>query len=98
MTVDLSKLPPPEVIGKHLSPIIMSQRYEEDGYVTESVGPVTFREATIGVAGAAAALFMNFEGRAESGRPVAEWRGTPARHPTPTPDDSAPVSPTPSPF
>jgi hypothetical protein len=28
----------------------MSQRYEGDGYVTESLGPLTFREATIGVA------------------------------------------------
>ena len=39
--VDVGKLPPPEVVTKHLSPIVSSQRYEGDGYVTESVGPVT---------------------------------------------------------
>ncbi len=41
--VDPAKLPPPEAITKHLSPIVMSQRYEKEGYVTESLGPVTFR-------------------------------------------------------
>ena len=36
----------------------MSQRYDDDGYVTESVGPVTFREATIGFAVAVGGLFI----------------------------------------
>jgi hypothetical protein len=39
--VDVSKLPPPETVSKHLSPIVSSQRFEGDGNVTESVGPVT---------------------------------------------------------
>src|SRR5438309_1859051 len=39
--VDVGKLPPPETVAKHLSPIVSSQRYEGDGYMTESVGPVT---------------------------------------------------------
>jgi hypothetical protein len=39
--VDVGKLPPPETVTKHLSPIISSQRYDGDGYVTESTGPVT---------------------------------------------------------
>jgi hypothetical protein len=39
--VDVTKLPPPEVVTKHLSPIVLSQRYERDGYVTESTGPVS---------------------------------------------------------
>ena len=39
--VDVGKLPPPEIVTKHLSPIVSSQRYEGDGYVTESTGPVT---------------------------------------------------------
>jgi hypothetical protein len=39
--VDVGKLPPPEIVVKHLSPIVSSQRYEGDGYVTESTGPVT---------------------------------------------------------
>jgi len=39
--VDVGKLPPPEIVTKHLSPIVSSQRYDSDGYVTESTGPVT---------------------------------------------------------
>lgn len=39
--VDVTKLPPAETVTKHLSPIVLAQRYEGDGYVTESVGPVT---------------------------------------------------------
>ena len=47
--VDVGKLPPPEVVAKHLSPIVSSQRYDRDGYVTESVGPVTLTEAAAAV-------------------------------------------------
>jgi hypothetical protein len=47
--VDVGKLPPPEIVAKHLSPIVSSQHYETDGYVTESVGPVTLSEAAIGL-------------------------------------------------
>jgi hypothetical protein len=39
--VDVGKLPPPETVTKHLNPIVSSQRYDGDGYVTESIGPVT---------------------------------------------------------
>jgi hypothetical protein len=48
--VDLSKIPSPEVITKHLSPIVTSQRYDGDGYVVESLGPITLNDAAIGVA------------------------------------------------
>ena len=48
--VDLSKFPPAEVIAKHLSPIVMSQNYQTDGYVTESIGPVTIYQAAAGAA------------------------------------------------
>ena len=47
--IDVSKLPSPEVITKHLSPIVSSQRYERDGYMAESVGPVTLNQAAIGL-------------------------------------------------
>jgi hypothetical protein len=39
--VDVGKLPAPEIVTKHLSPIVSSQWYDGDGYVTESTGPVT---------------------------------------------------------
>lgn len=54
--VDVTKLPAPEIVAKHLSPIVSSQRYDYDGYVTESVGPVTLSEAAVGV-GLPALLF-----------------------------------------
>jgi hypothetical protein len=48
--VDLTRLPAPEVITKHLSPIISSQRYASDGYLAESVGPITLDQSAIGLA------------------------------------------------
>src|SRR5882762_7360315 len=48
-SVDLGKLPSPEVITKHLSPIVSSQRYDRDGYVAESLGPITLDQAAIGL-------------------------------------------------
>ncbi len=93
-TVDLSKMPPPETIAKHLSPIVMSQRYDEDGYVTESVGPVTFRQATLGLAGTVGGLVVYFREGLKAGGP---WQSAPANA-TPAPDESPTVSPSPSPF
>ncbi len=58
---DPAKLPTPEVIGKHLSPIVLAQRYDTGGYVTESVGPVTFREATTGLAIALGGMFIYWQ-------------------------------------
>jgi len=49
-SVDLGKLPSPEVITKHLSPIVSTQRYDRDGYVVESLGPITLDQAAIGLA------------------------------------------------
>jgi hypothetical protein len=93
-TVNPSKLPPPEVITQHLSPIVMSQRYEKDGYVTESVGPVTFREASIGAAGAVGRLCIYLR---QGLNPGALLQQNP---PGPTPPTllSPTASPTPSPF
>jgi hypothetical protein len=47
--VDAAKLPAPELVTKHLSPIVSSQRYDGDGYVVESVGPITLNQAAIGL-------------------------------------------------
>ena len=49
-SVDLGKIPSPDVITKHLSPIVSSQRYDRDGYVAESLGPITLDQAAIGLA------------------------------------------------
>jgi hypothetical protein len=45
--VDVAKLPPAETITKHLSPIVLSHRYEHDGYIAESIGPITANEAVL---------------------------------------------------
>jgi hypothetical protein len=89
--VDPAKLPPPEAIAKHLSPIVMSQRYEGDGYVTESIGPVTFREATLGLAGAIGGLFIYLQ---EAIRPARGALTTsPLFQPTPQPSPTPTASP-----
>ena len=59
-SIEPTKLPAPEVITKHLSPIVSSQRYDGDDYIAESIGPITLDQLGIGVAifssfGAAAA-------------------------------------------
>jgi hypothetical protein len=63
--IDMSKFPPTEAITRHLGPIVMSQNYQSDGYVTESVGPVTFYEAFAGAAllGGGAAMWYERQAR-----------------------------------
>jgi len=39
--VDATKLPPSESVTRHLTPMVSTQFYDKDGYVTESTGPVT---------------------------------------------------------
>lgn len=85
--IDPTKLPPTEAITKHLSPIVMSQRYEKEGYVTESLGPVTFRAAAVGLAGTIAAAFIDLQDRFKAGGVV----------PNPLSPATATASPTPSP-
>jgi hypothetical protein len=48
--VDLAKLPPSEIITKHISPIVSSQRYDGDGYVAESMGSITLSQSGVGLA------------------------------------------------
>ena len=81
-SIDASILPAPEVITKHLSPIVCSQRYERDGYLAESIGPITLDQLGIGLA-----ILGSF------GAPVRQIGSGPARAaippttttPTPTP-------------
>jgi len=98
-TVDLNKLPPAETIIKHLSPIVMSQRYDGDGYISESVGPVTVYQTIVGVGGlggAAAVLYRQKTRGATPGpatptiAPPIDPGSSPSRSPLPasSPDDS----------
>jgi hypothetical protein len=54
-TVDVSKLPTADVIAKHLSPTVMSQSYQGDGYLSESIGSVPLYHALMAAVGAGAA-------------------------------------------
>jgi len=81
-SIDPTKLPAPEVITKHLSPIVSSQRYDGDGYMVESIGPITLDQLGIGIAisssfGATAAR------KAGLGAPATAV--PPASSPSPTP-------------
>jgi hypothetical protein len=92
--VDLSKLPSPEVITKHLSPIVSSQRYERDGYVAESVGPVTLDQSIIGLAiigGFGAAV------RQKAASSLTGWSVSPIATPSPTVNPSSTPSVVPTP-
>jgi len=76
-SIDASKLPAAEVITKHLSPIICSQKYERDGYLAESIGPITLDQLGIGLA-----ILSSF------GAPMRQIGSSPARAaipPTTTP-------------
>jgi len=90
-SVDLSKLPSPEVITKHLSPIVSSQRYDRDGYVAESVGPITLDQSVIGLAILSG---LGATARQNAGSALTGWGSSPGVSPQPV--LSSP-SPTPSP-
>lgn len=46
--LDPGKLPPAEVVARHLTPIAASQTYLHDGYRMESIGSATFGQAIAG--------------------------------------------------
>ncbi len=68
--IDAAKLPPIEAITKHLSPIVMSQHYTGNGYLSESIGPIAFREATGGLAVALAASYFHFWPESKAAAPA----------------------------
>ena len=81
-SIDPAKLPMPEVITKHLSPIVSSQRYDGDGYMAESIGPITLDQLGIGVA-----IFSSFGAAVARqtglGAPATEFPPGPSPSPTP---------------
>jgi len=80
-SVDLGKLPSPEVITKHLSPIVSSQRYDRDGYVAESIGPVTLDQSVIGLAILSS---IGAGARQKAGSSLTGWGSSPMTSPQPT--------------
>ncbi len=84
-SIDAGKLPSPEVITKHLSPIISSQRYDHDGYVAESLGPITLDQAAIGVAVLSS---LGTAARQKTGAGISGWSASPAATPQVAPSPS----------
>jgi hypothetical protein len=82
--LDPNKLPPTEVVTKHLSPVVASTSYVNGGYRSESAGTITIEQAVIAGSAAyvGAMMFQQHQGKGAS----------PLAMPTP-----APASPTPSP-
>ncbi len=95
--VDVSKLPPPEIIAKHLTPIVSSQRYHHNGYLAESIGPVTLSQTGLGalLIGGAGVFGYQHTGLNVLGGSLG-WPGliqprlapTPAPRPSPTPSET----------
>ena len=83
-SIDATKLPSPEVITKHLSPIVTSQRYDHDGYVAESIGPITLDQSAIAVA----ILSSLGTARQKIGTGVGGWSTSPGATPQVTPSSS----------
>lgn len=81
-SIDPAKLPAPEIITKHLSPIVSSQRYDGDGYMAESIGPITLDQL-----GIAAAIFSSFGAAAarQTGLGAPATALPPGPSPSPTP-------------
>ena len=93
--VDLSKLPDGEAIAKHLSPIILSEKSDDQGILIESVGPVTFMEASAGlgaIGGAAAVPLLQKQFGAATGRLPGAPKGA-----LPDTDDAPETTPSPTP-
>lgn len=92
-TIDPTKLPAPETITRHLSPIVMSQRYDGDGYISESYGPITAFQTILGVGGlggAAAVLYHKQTSGSTSSAitPPTAPAVTPYSSPSSSPEDS----------
>jgi hypothetical protein len=84
-SVDAAKLPSPEIITKHLSPIVCSQRYDRDGYVAESIGPVTLDQSAIGLAILSS---LGAGARQKAGAGVTGWGASPMTTASPIPSPS----------
>jgi len=86
---DPNKLPPTEVITKHLSPVVASQSYIDGGYRSESAGTITMGQAGIaaGAAYVGAMIFQQHQQKSPSPftPPASSTPSPSAVQPLPTP-------------
>jgi hypothetical protein len=88
--VDVSKLPAAQIVTRHLTPIVSSQQYKGNGYVAESIGPLTLNQSGIGVGLLTGLGAMGYQRGAASGgnlwnlhSPIPPQQATPTPSPTP---------------
>ena len=87
--VDAAKLPAPEIITRHLTPIVSSQRYKDGGYIAESVGPITLNQSGIGVGLLTAVGALGYQRGMPSGlNPWSLGSSVPSQQTTPVPSAS----------
>lgn len=94
--IDPSRFPPVAAITKHLSPIIMSQRYLHDGYLAESAGPVTANALLVGavaLAGAGTSIYQHHLPGSSSGTGLWPASFFPSRNTSPAPSPTPPGTP-----
>jgi hypothetical protein len=82
-TVDVSKLPPADIVTRHLSPTVMSQSYRGDGYLAESVGSVPLYQTVIGAIATSAAVSAIYQQQTQG--PVSTTKMIPSITPLPSP-------------
>jgi len=89
-TIDVSKLPPADVVARHLSPTVMSQSYRGDGYVAESIGSVPLYQTLIGAIATSGAVAASYRQPAQSSGPSIHQtiKVPPLSTPSPTPSPS----------
>jgi hypothetical protein len=86
-TIDVGKLPPAEIVSRHLSPTVMSQGYRGDGYVAESIGSVPLYQTVIGAVAtsAAAGVIYRQQTQGPASLPPITMTPAPSLAPSPSP-------------
>ena len=90
--LDPSKLPPTEVVTRHLGPAVASTSYVNGGYRSESAGTITIEQAVIAGSAAYVGAMIFKQHQVKGGTPPA--MPIPAVSPSPSPGVVAPL-PTP---
>jgi hypothetical protein len=90
--LDPSKLPPTEVVTKHLGPVVASTSYVNGGYRSESTGTITIEQAVIAGSAAYVGTMIFQQQQVKEGSPPA--MRIPAVPPSPSPGAVRPL-PTP---
>jgi hypothetical protein len=87
-TIDVGKLPPSEIVARHLGPTVMSQSYRGDGYVAESIGSVPLFQTIIGAVTATTAASTLYQLQSQPAPIQQTITAPPISSPSPSPSPS----------